>query len=142
VYVSQEAETLAVHSLLTIQDTEAIKRNSRNVRKRRAFAQRVTYATLMVESSAVPTRPLNLPRSISAGSLLSSTPTPLSNLKETSNKVSRHFRWFLTTVYCSLTVSGEPRHGWRWGRWDARVPSSKFLACSMHVACNLHACIL
>ena len=42
-YVSQEAETLAVHSLLTIQDTDVIKRNSRNVRKRRVFAQRVTY---------------------------------------------------------------------------------------------------
>ena len=45
VYVSQEAETLAVHSLLTtyIQNTEAIKRNLRNVRKRQVFAQRVTY---------------------------------------------------------------------------------------------------
>ena len=42
-YVSQEAEILGVHSLLTIQDTEAIKRNSRNVRKRRVFAQRVTF---------------------------------------------------------------------------------------------------
>ena len=43
-YVSQEAETLAVHSLLTIQNTEAIKKNSRNVLKRRVFAQRVTYS--------------------------------------------------------------------------------------------------
>ena len=37
-------ETLAVHSLFTIQNTEAIKRNLRNVRKWRVFAQRVTYA--------------------------------------------------------------------------------------------------
>ena len=29
-YVSQEAETLAVHSLFTIQNTEAIKRNVKN----------------------------------------------------------------------------------------------------------------
>ena len=42
-YVSQEAETLSVHSLLIIQDTEAIKRNSRIVQKRRVFAQQVTY---------------------------------------------------------------------------------------------------
>ena len=41
-YVSQEAETFAVHSLLTKQDTEAIKRNSRNMRKQQVFAQRVT----------------------------------------------------------------------------------------------------
>ena len=33
--MSQEAETLAVHSLLTIQNTEAIKKNLRNVRKGR-----------------------------------------------------------------------------------------------------------
>ena len=42
VYVLQDAETLAVHSLFTIQNTEAIKRNLKNVRKRRVFAQRVT----------------------------------------------------------------------------------------------------
>jgi len=40
VYASQEVETLAVHSLFTIQNTEAIKRN---VRKWRVYAQRVTY---------------------------------------------------------------------------------------------------
>jgi len=33
-------------SLLAIQDTEAIRRNSRNVRKRWVFAQRVTYINL------------------------------------------------------------------------------------------------
>ena len=38
-YVSQEAETLAVHSY---KNTEAIKRNLRNLQKRRVFAQRVT----------------------------------------------------------------------------------------------------
>ena len=41
-YVPQEAETFAVHPLLTIQDTEAIKWNLRNVQKWRGFAQRVT----------------------------------------------------------------------------------------------------
>ena len=50
-YVSQEAETLAVHFLLTIQDTEAIKRNSRNVRKRRVFTQRVTF--MFIEDSYI-----------------------------------------------------------------------------------------
>ena len=43
VYASQEAETLAVHSLLTIQNTEIIKRNLKNVRKWQVFAQRVTW---------------------------------------------------------------------------------------------------
>ena len=33
---------MAVHSLFTIQNTEAIKRNLRDVRKRRVFAQWVT----------------------------------------------------------------------------------------------------
>ena len=51
-YVSQEAETLAVHSLLTIQDTEAIKRNLRNLRKQWVFAQRVTYFDLYSNNRA------------------------------------------------------------------------------------------
>jgi len=53
VYVSQEAETLAVHSLFTIQNTETIKKNLRNVRKRRVFAQRVTYCDNVTFSTLV-----------------------------------------------------------------------------------------
>jgi len=45
VYVSQEAETLAVHSLLTIQNIDAIKRN---VQKWWVFAQRVTTIKLVL----------------------------------------------------------------------------------------------
>ena len=36
-YVSQEAETLAVHSLLTIQDTEAIKKEFKEFAKMAGF---------------------------------------------------------------------------------------------------------
>jgi len=53
VYVSQEAETLAVHSLFTIQNTEAIKRDSRNVRKRWVFVQRVKYIFVILAQLAV-----------------------------------------------------------------------------------------
>ena len=41
--MSQEVETLTVHSLFTIQSTEAVKKILRNVRKRWVFAQWVTY---------------------------------------------------------------------------------------------------
>ena len=51
VYASQEAETLAVHSLFTMQNTEALKRNLRNVQKRRVFAQRVTYIKIVQSAS-------------------------------------------------------------------------------------------
>ena len=27
---------------------------------------------------------------------------------------------FLTKVQCGSTVSGEPLHGWRWGRWEGK----------------------
>ena len=46
------------------------------MRKRRAFAQRVTYATLMVESSAVPTRPLNLPPKNYVHAIVCTEPMP------------------------------------------------------------------
>ena len=41
--MTKEAETLAIHSLLTVQNTEAIKKNLRNVQKQWVFAQQVTY---------------------------------------------------------------------------------------------------
>jgi len=41
--MSQEVETLTVHSLFTIQSTEAVKKILRNVRKWWVFAQWVTY---------------------------------------------------------------------------------------------------
>jgi len=47
VYVSQEAETLAVHSLFTMQNTEAIKKEFKECVKRRVFAQRVTCDMLL-----------------------------------------------------------------------------------------------
>ena len=47
VYESQEAETLAIHCLFTIQNTKAIKRNLTNVRKWRIFTQRVTIGQFL-----------------------------------------------------------------------------------------------
>ena len=44
----QEAETLAVHSLLTIKNTETIKKNLTNMQKWRVFDQRVTYLCVAV----------------------------------------------------------------------------------------------
>ena len=46
--MQQEAETLAVHSLLTIKNTETIKKNLTNVQKWRVFDQRVTYLRVAV----------------------------------------------------------------------------------------------
>ena len=53
VHVSQKAETLTIHSLLTIKNTAAIKINLRNVRKQQVFAQLVTYENTNLETSTL-----------------------------------------------------------------------------------------